>query len=147
MKRLAQWCEVDTHMHSSGLRQWPCSASQPGRHRAATKEIGSLAPRRDKAGTQWSQRVGTALAAKRSIALRTQFRALAQPWNLRDIAKDTQQRERFVSVGSRGRGHAHRSFILACAARSYTKLFLRLIYSFICIPTRFQDADSFLPVS
>lgn len=37
VKRLSQRCEVDTHMHSSGLRQWPCSASQPGRHRAATK--------------------------------------------------------------------------------------------------------------
>lgn len=42
-RRLAQKCEVDTHMHSSGLRQWPCSASQPGRHLAVTKRIHSLA--------------------------------------------------------------------------------------------------------
>lgn len=35
---LVHRCEVDTHMHSSGLAQWPCSASQPGRQRAVNKK-------------------------------------------------------------------------------------------------------------
>lgn len=40
---------MGTHMHSSGLRQWPCSASQPGKHRAVTKGIRSLVHHKDKA--------------------------------------------------------------------------------------------------
>lgn len=52
VRRLAQRCEVGTHMHSSGLRQWPCSASQPGRHRAETKRIHSLARLEDKEHTK-----------------------------------------------------------------------------------------------
>lgn len=124
VKRLTQRCEVDTHMHSSGLRQWPWSASQPRRHRAVTKRKLSLAHHKDKARTCKRKTLNVYMARMdrwiwMKIGGRTQV--LAEIVQLRCQRTRRCNKERGSLASRPGRGRAsrvHRPFILRYTTRS-----------------------------